>query len=274
MIRQDASRHELCDPVATPGSAASAVDPTTAVPAVLAAATVLAQIAYPLVSGDGRNSLTVATVLLSFAASVTHALATRGPRFTAALVAVTAGGGLLAEAVGTHTGVPFGRYTYAGTLGPQLLAVPVVIPLAWTMMAYPALLVGRQLTQRRPGALPLVAGLALASWDLFLDPQMVAAGHWGWLDIGATLPGVPDVPVGNYFGWLATAVLMMAVLARVPTPAGPSDDRVPMALYLWTYASSVLANVAFFHRPAVAVIGGIGMGLVAVPLALALRRPR
>ena len=297
MIRQDASRRELCDrtsrrrlvlshksrdPVATPGSAASAVDPTTAVPAVLAAATVLAQIAYPLVPGDGRNRLTVATVLLFFAASVTHALATRGPRFTAALVAVTAGGGLLAEAVGTHTGVPFGRYTYAGTLGPQLLAVPVVIPLAWTMMAYPALLVGRQLTQRRPGALPLVAGLALASWDLFLDPQMVAAGHWGWLDIGATLPGVPDVPVGNYLGWLATAVLMMAVLARVlarvptrvPTPAGPSDDRVPMALYLWTYASSVLANVAFFHRPAVAVIGGIGMGLVAVPLALALRRPR
>jgi len=293
VIRQDASRRELCDrtsrrrlvlshksrdPVATPGSAASAVDPTTAVPAVLAAATVLAQIAYPLVSGDGRNSLTVATVLLFFAASVTHALATRGPRFTAALVAVTAGGGLLAEAVGTHTGVPFGRYTYAGTLGPQLLGVPVVIPLAWTMMAYPALLVGRQLTQRRPGALPLVAGLALASWDLFLDPQMVAAGHWGWLDIGATLPGVPDVPVGNYLGWLATAVLMMAVLARVlarvPTPAGPSDDRVPMALYLWTYASSVLANVAFFHRPAVAVIGGIGMGLVAVPLALALRRPR
>ena len=278
MIRQDASRHKSRDPVATPGSAASAVDPTTAVPAVLAAATVLAQIAYPLVSGDGRNSLTVATVLLFFAASVTHALATRGPRFTAALVAVTAGGGLLAEAVGTHTGVPFGRYTYAGTLGPQLLGVPVVIPLAWTMMAYPALLVGRQLTQRRPGALPLVAGLALASWDLFLDPQMVAAGHWGWLDIGATLPGVPDVPVGNYLGWLATAVLMMAVLARVlarvPTPAGPSDDRVPMALYLWTYASSVLANVAFFHRPAVAVIGGIGMGLVAVPLALALRRPR
>ena len=246
----------------------------TTVPGGLAAATVLAQIGYPLLHGTARHRLTVATVLLFFAASVTHALASRGPRFTAALVAVTGGGGLLAEAIGTSTGLPFGRYTYAGTLGPQLLGVPVVIPLAWTMMAYPALLVGRQLTRRRPGALPLVAGWALASWDLFLDPQMVAAGHWRWLDVQLALPGVPDVPVGNYLGWLGTASIMMVVLIRLPTAAEPHDDRVPMALYLWTYASSVLVNVAFFSRPAVAVTGGIGMGLIAVPLALALRRPR
>ena len=35
------------------------------------------------------------------------------------------GGGLLAEAVGVHTGFPFGAYAYSGTLGPELLGVPV-----------------------------------------------------------------------------------------------------------------------------------------------------
>ncbi len=93
--------------------------------------------------------------------------------------------GLAAEAVGVATGVPFGRYAYAGTLGPQLLGVPVLVPLAWTMMAYPALLLGRRLGRaaaRRSasGGRAVLGGATLAAWDLFLDPQMVAAGHWTW----------------------------------------------------------------------------------------------
>ena len=31
------------------------------------------------------------------------------------------------------TGFPFGAYAYAGALGPTLLGVPLVIPLAWAM---------------------------------------------------------------------------------------------------------------------------------------------
>ena len=38
------------------------------------------------------------------------------------------------------------------------------------------------------------------------------------------------------------------------------DDRVPLGLYVWTYASSVLAAVAFFHHPGVALVGGAAMG--------------
>ena len=63
------------------------------------------------------------------------------------LVVVTAGGGLAAEAVGVRTGLPFGDYSYAGTLGPEVLDVPLVVPLAWTMMAYPVLLAARRLTR-------------------------------------------------------------------------------------------------------------------------------
>ena len=32
-------------------------------------------------------------------------------------------------------------------------------------------------------------------WDLFLDPQMVDAGHWTWRDPTPALPGVPGIPV-------------------------------------------------------------------------------
>jgi len=54
---------------------------------VLLGALVLAQIAYPLTEGDARAGLTVATVLLGYLLSVSHALFTRGPRAATALVA-------------------------------------------------------------------------------------------------------------------------------------------------------------------------------------------
>jgi uncharacterized membrane protein len=242
--------------------------PAVVVPPALAGATVLAQVAYPLVGGIARDRLTIATVVLFFAASVSHAWLWRGPRFAAALVAVTAGGGLAVELAGVHLGLPFGAYAYTGRLGPQLAGVPLVIPLAWTMMGYPALVVGRRITAHPLGG-PVVAGAALATWDLFLDPQMVDAGLWLWLGGGPTLL---DIPLSNFAGWLVTATLMMAALWRIAPAAG--DDRVPIALYLWVYASSVLAHLAFLGLPGSALVGGIGMGVIVVALVRALVVPR
>jgi putative membrane protein len=243
---------------------------TRRLPVVLVGLTVLAQIAYPLVSGSTRSALTVLTVVLGFAAAVTHAVLTRGARVAAVLVVVTAGGGLLVEALGTGTGFPFGEYTYAGSLGGKVLGVPWVIPLAWTMMAWPAWLVAGRLTSG--WARVLVSGWALASWDLFLDPQMVDAGHWTWASPGAGLPGVPGIPVSNYAGWVLVAVIMSAFL-HLLLPASDDDRAAPMlGFYLWTYASSVLAHAVFFGLPASAAWGALGMGLVAIPLAVRLAR--
>lgn len=244
------------------------------VPWVFGVATIACQIAYPLTSGDARTRLTVATVVVFLLASVTHAALHRGATAAASLVLVAAGGGLLVEAVGVSTGVPFGDYAYADTLGWQLVDVPVVIPLAWAMMAYPALLVGRALAGRW---VPLVGGWALASWDVFLDPQMVEAGHWFWRDPTPGLPGVPGVPLTNFAGWLIVAVAMMALLDRAVPSADArrsTGDALPAALYLWTYASSVLGAAVFFGRPSVALVGGLLMGAVAVPYAVKLWRRR
>ena len=238
-------------------------------PEALAALVVLLQIAYPLTGGDARHALTVVTVCVFFAASVSHALVHRGARWAAGFVAVTVGGGFVAEAVGTATGFPFGAYDYAGTLGPRVLDVPLVIPLAWAMFGYPALLVGQRLA-RSPVAAAAVSGVALASWDLFLDPMMVGDGHWAFASDAGALPGAPGIPLTNYAGWLLVGVLMMALLQLLPRVA--ADDRQPAALFLWTYGGSVLANLVFLGRPLVALTGGVVMGLVAVPFALRVRR--
>lgn len=259
--------------------------PPAAVVAWLAGtATVGCQMAFPF-TGGGTPGLTIVTVALFALAGVSHAFAHRGPVAAVLLVAIAGGMGWFVEAIGVRTGVPFGRYEYAGTLGPQLLDVPVVVALGWLMMAYPALLVGRVLAggivdgpARRPVAVGIGAW-ALASWDVFLDPQMIDAGHWRWLDPQPSLPGVAGVPLTNFAGWLFVALVLIALLDRaLPSSATPgawhvrAEDRLPVALYVWTYGSSVLANLVFFGRPAVALAGGIAMGVVAVPLALRLWR--
>lgn len=231
---------------------------------VLTAAAVLVQIGYPLVPPGVRPAATVGSVVVFCAASLADVARVHGWRGPVALLAVAGGGGLLVEAVGVRTGVPFGDYAYAGELGAAVLGVPAVVPLAWTMMAWPALVVGRTLARRAPVA--LVGGAALAAWDLFLDPQMVDAGYWTWAHPEPALPLVPGVPLTNYAGWLLVSVVMVGLLDRVlPRTERPSAPAA--ALYLWTYGSSVLAHLVFFGRPGAALVGGIGMGALALPFA-------
>ena len=247
------------------------------VPLALAAATVLVQVTYPLLDGAALTVATIAAVLLFAAASLTSAALTHGPRAALALLVIAGGTGMAAEAVGVATGVPFGDYAYAGSLGPQVLAVPVVVPLAWLMMAWPCLLAGRALAARLAPAAPWaavpLAAWVLASWDLFLDPQMVEAGHWAWAHPAPALPGSPGVPLTNYAGWLLVALVIQTLLhAAVPRGARPgtgpgaaSGAGAPALLLTWTWLGSALANAAFFGRPAVALWGLLAMGLVAAP---------
>ena len=105
---------------------------------VLVAAAIAVQIVYPLIPDGSRNGITMASVVVFFLASVADVIRVHGARGAVLLIAVAGGGGLLAESIGVATGWPFGPYTYADTLGPQILGVPAVIPLAWVMMAWPA----------------------------------------------------------------------------------------------------------------------------------------
>jgi len=247
-------------------------------PAALAAVTVLVQISYPLLDAEPLRIATITVVLLFCLTSSVHAGLNLGASAAVRLLVVAGGIGLAAEAIGVRSGLPFGPYSYAGTLGPRVLGVPVVVPLAWTMMAYPCLLLGRRLTRSHAaGRAPLTAligGTALASWDLFLDPQMVTAGHWSFDHPTPALPGVPGIPVTNFAGWLLVAVAMVAVLdAALPGTDG-LDRRalaVPGALLAWTWLGSALANLAFFGRPAVAAWGFVAMGLTVGPFLFSLR---
>jgi carotene biosynthesis associated membrane protein len=234
------------------------------IPWAFAALTILGHILWVL-ADSARDAITITTVITFFAASASHAWITRGGLWTAGYLIISLGLGLLVEAIGRSTGFPFGEYDYTDSLGVKLLGVPLVIPLAWAMMAYPALLAAQRLTHSRIGVTILGAWL-LATWDVFLDSQMVSEGHWVWADPTPALWGVPGIPVGNYLGWLLTALVMIGLMSLLPARQS-RHDGVPTLLLAWVYLSNILANAVFFGRPAVALWGGILMGLVVVPWA-------
>lgn len=224
------------------------------------------EVSYPLVHGARRDQVTVAVVLTFAAASLLHAAFWRGPAWALGFAVLAAGVGLGVEAVGVATGFPFGDYAYGDGLGATVLDVPLVVPAAWVMMAYPALAVARRLAAGRPGQV-LIGAWALASWDLFLDPQMTDAGQWRWQHPSPHLPGVPGVPVTNFAGWLLVSLVLMLLLSALPRRR--ADDTAPITLWVWTWLSSTLAFAVFFTHGWVAVWGGIAMAVVGIPLLLA-----
>ena len=234
---------------------------------VFALAVVGLQICYPLLHGDRRDTLTVLIVATFAGVCLLHAAFQRGPAWAAGFALVTLGFALAVEAVGVHTGKPFGDYEYGDRLGPLIFGVPVLVPFAWLMMAYLSVVVARRLSSR---ALPQVAigAWSLTSWDLFLDPQMTDSHQWRWLHPSPHLPGVTHVPLTNTAGWLASGLVLMLLLQALP--ARRPDDAVPLGLWLWTWLSSALAFAVFFHEPWVALWGGVGMAVIGVPLIVTL----
>ena len=170
---------------------------------------------------------------------------------------------LLAEALGTATGFPFGRYHYTEVLQPQLLNVPVIITIAWLMMLPSAWTVGHLLTGRTSGwQFVLASAIAMTAWDFFLDPQMVNWGLWEWQNPGnITYFGIPWV---NYAGWMLTSAVVTALVRPDNLPLDPL-----LLIYVTVWVLQTIGMLFFWGLTGPALVGSVVMG---VPALLASRQ--
>jgi len=183
----------------------------------------------PVILG-GLSGLIV--ILLLF--SLWHASVALGVRLSLAFFAITTITSWIFEEVGVVTGLVYGPYHYTSTLGPWLGSVPVLIPLAWFMLVYPtyvvANLVGHGWPIGTPGGrgdlvrLALIGALAMAAWDLVVDPILSGptVGAWVW-EGGGPYYGVP---VQNSLGWIVTSFTVYLLYRSVERrwtlqPVGP-----------------------------------------------------
>jgi putative membrane protein len=244
------------------------------IPALLLVTTISLNIMWPLTQGHARSVVTICGVLTFFVESKIHSFINRGLKYTITFILIVLPLAFLVEVIGTHTGFPFGDYTYSHRLGIMLFSVPVLIPLAWFMMMYPSLLIAQSLTTVRWKQVGIAAWL-MATWDLFLDPQMVNEGFWTWHDSMNNPTTV--IPLTNFVGWfVVSAIIFTLLLATLPKAvadddASPSRPRntVPYLAVIWVWLGSFIANVftysPFLNQPRVAFTGLIGMGIVLAP---------
>jgi uncharacterized membrane protein len=236
-----------------------------ALPMTLAVLLVLTAIAYPLTAGDARDVVSWTIVALGAALSVVHAGLSRGGRVGAGLLVLVTATAVAFEAVGLATGFPYGRYEYSSALGPTLVGVPFLVPLAWLMMAWPSWVLADRLTRRvragrRAPARTGVAAGVFATWDVVLDPQLVQAGYWTWSHPDPGLPGIPTVPLTNLGGWLLAGVVLMTSLSllvgRLSVPGAPRvGDAAPLLAIGWMTLGGALAHAGWLDLPGSAAWG-------------------
>ncbi|MDH2429649.1 carotenoid biosynthesis protein [Sphaerisporangium sp. TRM90804] len=203
--------------------------------------------------------LTSVVVLLLAAAAVAYAAAAHtSPRAVAAF-AGTVVVGYAAEWVGIRTGFPFGEYRYTGLLWPELGGVPVIVAVAWGGMGLASYAVASAVARGTTSRI-VVGALALTSWDLFLDPQMIRLGLWAWAEPGP----YRGVPVSNFAGWLLVSVLVMALIGKILTNPGHAAPGL-VALYTVMAVMETIGFAAVFTPPdpLVATAGGACMGTLA-----------
>jgi putative membrane protein len=226
---------------------------------------ILLQLIYPLVDGEFLRLLTINVVYWGAGAMLLHALLAYGTRYAITYLFFTFFFALTIEHIGVMTQWPFGNYSYSGDLGLKIFEVPLVVPFAWIMMAHPVLTAARRIAGNW---VFLYGGIALAAWDLFLDPMMVAEGRWTWVVAGAHVPFQPEIPLSNTFGWLLSGMFLIGVLHLI-TPRekrkGGATFRTTDIFLLWTLFSGIIGNLFFFDRPGIAFFAGGIYGMVFAP---------
>ena len=202
-----------------------------------------------------RPSLILASLVFTVLglAHATYALGWRRALTFFALCTVVSG---MLEQIAISTS-DIGSYRYTDVLGPKIGDVPIIIPISWFMMIYPAytianlLVDGRSVTTARSWLhllwLSFVTAMVETAWDLSLDPFMTGKMNaWVWKPPGAYF----GIPIQNYFGWVQVTLIVMLLYRwserRIPLqPLGPLSFRlamVPLAVYALNGLTDVLAG--------------------------------
>ena len=194
--------------------------------------------------------LLITSVMLQAGAVLAVLLPAWGWRYTLGVSLVVFSLTFSVEYLGSHTGWPFGGYSYTNLLQPQLGGVPLLIPVAWLMMLPCTWAVAHRLRASR-WQFALMSGLALTAWDLFLDPQMVNWNLWQWHEPN----GYFGIPWQNYVGWFVTGTLLTWLIQPRRVPVRPL-----LIIYAITWFLETFGLAFFWGLVGPAIVGGIVMG--------------
>jgi len=187
-------------------------------------------------AGDGSFALIASSIAFAIA-SFAHGVRAVGLLRTGILFCLGTTLPFLLEALSVGTCM-IGCYDYTAKLGPQLIGVPIVIPLGWFNTCYVAIAVTNLALDGSVAGAPsrpiriilvsLLTAFVQAAWDLAGDPMMVHVEHaWVW-HAGGRFFGIP---FGNYIGWVEVA-FMVNLMYRFWQTELPLPSLRPMSPWL------------------------------------------
>jgi uncharacterized membrane protein len=168
------------------------------------------------------------------------------------------------QAIILRSGLPYGSLNYTTLLQPQVLGVPLLIPLTWLMMLPPAWASAKIITRRAGGCVVrpifiLVSSLVFTSWTIYFDPLLVRLGLVQWTPPGSFY----GTPWQNYIFWLFIAGLTTLAISPKRLPAGA---LVLVYAFTWITYFALLMVIGELVFPA--VLGFTLMGGFLVSAAL------
>jgi len=113
--------------------------------------------------------------------------------------------GFIIEAIGTNTGLIFGKYTYGSNLGLTVIATPLNMAINWMMLTY---LFGYVFKDLNIGLIQrsVLASLAMVLFDWIMEPVAIRLDLWRWEF------GLP--PFRNYVGWFLVSMVIFVFYFR------------------------------------------------------------
>ena len=157
-------------------------------------------------------------VLLGFSFFVYHGILFWGIGNTICLIIFITLFTMLAEVIGSKSGIIFGgKYEYiaSNTQGYTFRGVPLLIPIAWYGIIYMGLNSYFLLMKVPPSVFYnsfrlwdiLLVAVMIVILDVVLDPIAVDEKRWRWNE-----PGIYyGVPILNFFGWFCIVIAILAV---------------------------------------------------------------
>lgn len=160
------------------------------------------------------------------------------------------------QAIVLRSGLPYGDLHYTPLLQPQVLGVPVLIPLTWLMMLPPAWAVAKLITRKLGGCLMrlafiAVSALAFTAWGFYFDPLMIHLGLMEWNPVGEFF-GTPWL---NFTGWLLVSGVITFGISPKRLPGG-----LLVIVYGLTWLIEFFSLLVFWGLPVPALFGFILMG--------------
>jgi uncharacterized membrane protein len=141
--------------------------------------------------------------------------------------------GLVAEVVGTNTGLLFGHYTYGATLGPQYMGAPWLIGLNWVIITYLGGMLAAYLPASRVVRV-LVGAVLMVGFDLCMEPVAGRYDFWHWTG--------ELIPMRNFRDWFLLALFLQILFVRTPFPKrNPLVPLVYLVMLLFFFGLTLLS---------------------------------